>query len=79
MYFKTNHNNILGIHFLSEYAYSFNSTFFRFIYLTAKSLRRVTMRSFLVGVTKPEPTVGAPGEMHSQTSPTKDSRIIYGI
>jgi len=35
-------------------AYPFDCTFFRPICLTAKALRRITMRGFLVGATEPE-------------------------
>jgi hypothetical protein len=35
-------------------AYSFDCTFFRLIYLTAKTLHRVTMHGFLVGATESE-------------------------
>jgi len=51
------HSNItaygaLSIHLLDELAYSFNCTFIRFICLTAKALRRMTIQGFLVGATK---------------------------
>ena len=44
---------MLGDHLLGE-AYPFNCTFFRLNCLTAKPLRRTTMRGFLVGATEPE-------------------------
>lgn len=45
---------IFDIHFFDEFTYSSDCTFFRFIYLTAKALRRTTMCGFLVSVTEPE-------------------------
>jgi len=45
---------VIGFHLLGESAYSFDCTFFRSICLTAKALRRMTMRSFLVGASEPK-------------------------
>jgi len=45
---------ILFARSLVAFAYSIDCTFFRFLCLTAKALRRITMRSFLVGATKPK-------------------------
>ncbi len=45
---------MFGFHLLGESAYAFDCTFFRLICLTAKALRRITMRGFLVGATEPE-------------------------
>lgn len=44
----------LGFHLASVSAYSFDCTFFRLSCLTAKALRRTTMRGSLVGAAKPE-------------------------
>ncbi len=52
--FKIGSYNVLGDHPFGESAYPFDCTFFRLICLTAKALRRTTMRGFLVGATKPE-------------------------
>ncbi len=46
--------SLYAIHPLGEYAYTFDCTFFRLIDLTAKALRRMTMRAFLVGATEPK-------------------------
>jgi hypothetical protein len=54
MCFKIAAYSVPDIHPLGEYAYSFDCTFFRLICLTAKALRRITMRGFLVGATEPE-------------------------
>ena len=53
MYFKIAAYRVLGIQLLSEFAYSFDCTFYRPICLTAKALRRMTMHGFLVGATEP--------------------------
>ena len=37
-----------------EHAYAFDCTIIRLICLTAKALRRMTMRGFLVGTTEPD-------------------------
>jgi hypothetical protein len=52
--FKMTIYRMLIIPPLIRLAYSFECTFFRSIYLMAKALRRITMRSFLIGVTKPK-------------------------
>jgi len=44
----------------SEFAYAFDCTFFRLICLTAKTLRRITMRGFLVGTTELDKSAGQP-------------------
>ncbi len=54
MCFKIGSNCVLGDYLLGESAYPFDCTFFRLICLTAKALRRTTMRGFLVGATEPE-------------------------
>ncbi len=63
MRYKSRAYSILGLHtpqggtensLLGESAYSFYCTFFRFICLTAKALRRITMRGFLVDATEPK-------------------------
>ncbi len=54
IYFKTATYRRISIHPLSEFAYTFDCTFFRLIDLTAKALRRMTMNGFLVGATKPK-------------------------
>ena len=52
--FKIEGFSVLGNYLLGASAYPFDCTFFRLIYLTAKALRRTTMRGFLVGATEPE-------------------------
>jgi hypothetical protein len=47
-------NNAFGFQSLAEFVYSFDCTFFRFICLTAKASRRITMLGFLVGATEPK-------------------------
>ena len=54
MCFNIERYSVLGDHYLGEFAYPFDCTFFRPICLTAKALRRITMRGFLVGATEPE-------------------------
>ncbi len=54
MYFKIGLYSVLGEHPLGSYAYSFDRTFFRLIYLTAKAIHSTTMHGFLVGATEPE-------------------------
>ncbi len=54
IYFKTATYRRISIHRLSEFAYTFDCTFFRLIDLTAKALHRMTMNGFLVGATKPK-------------------------
>jgi len=51
---------VLGDHLLGIFAYLFDCTFFRLICLTAKALRRITMRGFLVGATEPDKSAGQP-------------------
>lgn len=51
---KISNDRVLTDGFSDEFAYSFYCTLFRLICLTAKALRRMAMRSFLVGATKPE-------------------------
>jgi hypothetical protein len=45
---------ILAVHQTSKFVYAFDCTFFKFICLTAKALRRITMRGFLVSATELE-------------------------
>jgi len=45
---------MLNNHPLDNPAYPYDCTFFRLICLTAKTLHSMTMRSFLVGATKPK-------------------------
>ena len=52
--FKIESHNMSDYCPLDEFACSFDCTFFKFICLTAKALRRVTMCDFLVGATGPE-------------------------
>ncbi len=40
------------MHPLGESVYAFDGTFIKLIFLTAKALRRITMRGFLVGATE---------------------------
>ncbi len=55
IFFKKEYYIVFGAHSLDgSPAYPFNCTFFSFIYLTAKALRRITMHGFLVGATEPE-------------------------
>lgn len=54
MCFKIERYSVLGDQSLVEFAYPFGCTFFRPICLTAKTLRRITKRGFLVGATEPE-------------------------
>ncbi len=54
MCFKIVRYSVLGIHPLCESVYPFDCTFFRLICLTAKALRRITIRGFIVGANEPE-------------------------
>ncbi len=54
MCFTIESYSVLSDYPLGDSAYPFDCTFFRLIYLTAKALRRTTMRGFLVGATEPE-------------------------
>jgi len=54
MYFNTMNYSVTDNYPLEGSAYPFDCTFFRLICLTAKALRRMTMRGFLVGATEPE-------------------------
>ncbi len=53
IYFKIDPLDALENRPLSESAYPFDCTFYRSICLTAKALRRMTMRGFLVIATGP--------------------------
>ncbi len=46
--------NKLDDHTFGKSAYSFDCTYFRLIFLTAKALHSMTMRGFLFGATEPE-------------------------
>ncbi len=52
--FKTAAYRLLAIHPLSKRAYPPIALFLWLIYLTAKALRRITMRAFLVGAIEPK-------------------------
>lgn len=52
--FKIEHYLMLNNHLLGNPAYPYDCTFFRLICLTAKTLHSTTMRSFLVGATRPK-------------------------
>ena len=54
MCFKTLRYSVLEDHLLGELADSYDYTFFRHSYLTAKTLHSTTMRGFLVGATVPK-------------------------
>lgn len=50
--FKIKKHEMLSVQAIEQLAYSFNSTFFKLICLTAKSFHRMTMNIFLVGATE---------------------------
>jgi hypothetical protein len=54
MYDKQVAYHISALHPMGESVYAFDCTFFRLFCLTAKALRRITMRDFLVGAIEPE-------------------------
>ncbi len=54
MRYKSRPYHFLGFHLVGESAYLFDYTFFRLSCLTAKALRRTTMRGFVVGTTEPK-------------------------
>ncbi len=68
MCFKTATERRISIHSLGESAYAFDCTFIKLIFLTVKTLRRITMHSFPVGATEPKKT-------YTQTRPNADSRF----
>jgi len=53
MYSIESHTIIFEHRLFTKLAYAFDCTFCRPIFLTAKALRRITMRGFLVGANEP--------------------------